>query len=211
MTHILQKDAFRLIAFNKCGHKSIVRSFSQAPGGQSLDGVKRTGLGSKRMNRDLPNALVTAAFIRHPFARLASVYNHLFTVRSGYPIIFGTDFTEDMSFPDFCKGVVALVDPNTIDFHIRPQMVCFLQCVEQMGQTRFSTQHFYKLDGLRRRWSEMCFLYDLKCTRQVHWENDRSDAYPVPWTQMFHEVNDPTMDALRDLYLADLKAWSAAD
>ena len=205
MTHILQHDGFRLVAFNKSGHKSIVRSFAEGPDGQPLEDVKRTGRGSKRpIYRDLPTPLVTAGYIRHPLARLASVWNHLFTTRSGYPIIFGTQFAEGMAFNEFCDGVIALPEPDKIDFHIRPQMGMFHECSAGIS-------HLYRLDNLSTNWAQMCFLYQLKCTRQVRWENDRSDAYPVAWTQMYASVSQTTIGALRVMYRDDMTAWRAAD
>ncbi len=130
MSHCLQRNGVRLVAFNKCGHASIINTFNAAPGEKpqrgpsGLDPV--TLKGDYKKAETWPEPVVTLAYFRHPLARIASVWNKLMR-DTWYTSFHAYGFEKGMSFEAFCKHVMFIRD-QPLDPHLRPQAESFREC-----------------------------------------------------------------------------------
>jgi hypothetical protein len=210
MTHVYQRDGVRMVSFNKSGHKSIVLTFLALPGGaDSQELAARTlrgGFGSKHKQawHDWPAPIVTVAFVRHPLARIASVWNHLFRDRVGYTPLRKHGFTEDMVFEQYVHQLLKVEYSSDMDFHLAPQAFCLDRCA-----TNTISQHVYRLDDIAEGWPRMCQTYGLECETKVAHHNDRSQNYPQgrPWTALWEGLEDEAGELVHGLYERDYDMW----
>lgn len=212
MTHVYQRHGVRVVSFNKSGHKSIVQGFMTMPDGQdSAKMVLGTLHGGMRQGHhqpfeDWPTPIVTLAYFRHPLARVAAVWNHLFRDRAGYTPLLKFGFTEDMIFREFVRHLLTIEENDEMDLHLMPQSRAFNRCV---GDT--VTTEIYRLDQIATQWPKMCATWGLQCRREPFHYNDRSQNYPngKPWTYLWHDLESEATDLLNGLYHQDLDTWSA--
>lgn len=202
MTHCLQRNSVRIVAFNKCGNATILNSFSSAPGekphrgNNSLDPVTLKGDAKKARTWEQP--IVTIAYFRHPLARVASVWNKLMR-DTWYASFAPLGFEKDMTFEQFCKHLLFIQDCD-LDPHLKPQIQSFREC------RGFTDSCIYRLDEMGTQWPQMVRTWDLDCTTTVIHLN-RAD-YPdgKPWTALYDGNEQITYDLLT-MYAEDLHIW----
>jgi len=202
VTHCLQRNSVRIVAFNKCGHATIINSFSTAPGekphrGQnSLDKHTLKGDAAKAQAWDQP--LVTIAYFRHPLARIASVWNKLMR-DTWYASFHQYGFTKGMTFEAFCRHVL-FIQHDALDPHLKPQCESFREC------RGWNDTCIYRLDEMSYAWPQMVRTWDLDCTTNIVHMN-RAD-YPdgKPWTALY-EGHEDLIAQLLDMYGEDLHIW----
>lgn len=210
MTHVYQRHGVRMVSFNKAGHKSIVQSFMSEPGnadsqkmvGQTLRGGMRPT--SVQPWHKWPTAIVALAYFRHPLARVASVWNHLFRERAGYTPLEKFGFTEGMIFREFVEHLLSLEENNDMDLHLMPQMRAFDRCA-----TNAVAAQFYRLDEIETVWPQMCTTWGLQCRRDPLHLNSRRDNYPggKPWTHLWKGLEPEATELINGLYADDYNAW----
>ena len=202
MSHCLQRNGVRIVAFNKCGHATIINSFSAAPGEKphrgpnSLDAVTLKGDAKKAMA--WPEPVVTIAYFRHPLARIASVWNKLMR-DTWYTSFAAHGFTKGMSFEAFCKHLL-FIDHANLDPHLRPQAESFRACRGWFGDVAI-----YRLDEISYAWPQMVRTWDLDCTSSVIHLNRADYPEGKPWTALYGH-DDLVMQLMR-MYGEDLHIW----
>jgi len=203
VSHCIQRHGVRIVAFNKCGHATIINSFTAAVGEKphrgpsSLQDISQIGDAKKAAKWDEP--IVTLAFFRHPLARVASVWNKL--MRDTWYVSFKTyGFEKGMDFEAFCLHLLSIQDA-LVDPHLRPQAESFHECRGWLGDT-----YIMRLDEISYAWPQMVRTWDLDCTTNILHLN-RSD-YPdgKPWTAMYDGMKQITFDLLQ-VYRDDLYIW----
>lgn len=203
MTHCIQRHSIRIVAFNKCGHATIINSFTAAVGEKphrgpsSLQDISQIGDWKKAATWDEP--VVTLAYFRHPLARVASVWNKLMRVEY-YLTLRPLGFVEGMSFGAFCLHLLA-IDRDNLDPHLKPQAASFRQCRGWNGDT-----YIMRLDEISTAWPQMVRTWGLDCTTETIHLN-RSD-YPdgLPWTALY-SGNEKIVFDLLHMYSEDLQIW----
>lgn len=203
MGHCIQRHSVRIVAFNKCGHASIINSFQAAVGEKPHRGpsslAKTSLIGDYKKAQQWPEPIVTIAFFRHPLARVASVWNKLMR-DTWYASFHVHGFQKDMSFEAFCKHLLFIQDDNT-DPHLRPQSEQFNECRGWLGGT-----YIMRLDEISMSWPQMVRTWDLDCTTNLLHLN-RAD-YPdgKPWTALYDGLDQVAFD-LMQMYGEDLQIW----
>jgi hypothetical protein len=192
-----------MVAFNKCGHTSIVNSFMTAPG-SPVDRAatqlrKDTLIGNYHKAQQWPEPVVTIAYFRHPLARIASVWNHLIR-HNWYTSFKELGFTKEMPFDAFCKHLLFIRD-DFLDPHLEEQSISFRACRAWLGDTAI-----YRLDEISTAWPQMCRTWDLDCTTNVAHMNRRDYPEGKPWTAMYKDKQ--VMFDLLHMYREDLQIWS---
>jgi hypothetical protein len=211
MTHVYQRHGVRMVSFNKSGHKSIVQSFMTMPDGQdSTKMIRGTLHGGMRQTprqvwHEWPDPLVVIAFFRHPLARVAAVWNHLFRDRMGYTPLLKFGFTEDMIFREFVRHLLTIEENDEMDLHLMPQARAYSRC-----HSGAITQRIYRLDEIATVWPQMCTTWGLQCRREPFHHNSRADNYPAgkPWTHLWHDLEGEALELILGMYSADFDLWS---
>ncbi len=205
MSHCVQRNAVRVVAFNKCGHTSIINSFQTASGNAVLrekpdDALKEATLvGDYAKAATWPEPIVTIAFFRHPLARVASVWNHL--IRDFFYLQFKAHgFTRDMPFEDFCKHLISIRD-EFLDPHLEEQAINFRACRGLLNEVEI-----YRLDEISTSWPQMVSTWDVDCTVNIAHMNRRDYPGGLPWTDMYHHYPMLARQLL-DVYAEDLEIW----
>lgn len=210
MTHVYQRHGVRMVSFNKSGHKSIVQGFMSEPGNEDstkmVGQTLRGGLRPKSVQPwdEWPAPLVTLAYFRHPLARVASVWNHLFRERAGYTPLEKFGFTEGMIFSEFVHHLLTIDVNDEMDLHLMPQDRAFQRCT-----TNTLTTEIYRLDQIETAWPKMCRTWGLQCRPDALYLNSRAENYPAgkPWTYMWHDLQDEATALLGGLYAGDFTTW----
>ncbi len=203
MSHCLQRNSVRIVAFNKCGHATIINSFNTAPGEKPHRGenalAEFTLKGDYKKAQIWDSPIVTLAYFRHPLARVASVWNKLMR-DTWYTSFAQYGFVKGMTFPEFCNHLLDL-DRESLDPHLRPQAESFRECRGWGGDTCI-----YRLDEMGTAWAQMVRTWDLDCTTNIVHMN-RAD-YPdgKPWTALY-DGNGHLIYELAQMYGEDLHIW----
>lgn len=203
MSHCIQRHAVRIVAFNKCGHATIVNSFTAAVGEKphrgpnSLQSISQ--IGDYKAAKIWAEPIVTIAFFRHPLARVTSVWNKLMR-ETWYAPFSPLGFEKGMDFKAFCKHLLFIRECD-LDPHLRTQAEQFRECRGWLGDT-----YIMRLDEMSYAWPQMVRTWDLDCTTQTLHLN-RSD-YPdgLPWTAMYKGLDKIAFD-LMEMYREDLCIW----
>jgi hypothetical protein len=207
MTHVLQRDGVRLIAFNKSGHTSVVNMFMTSPGGTVDRGPKPhdadTLRGDIKKAEKWPEPIVTAAFIRHPLARIVSGWNHL--NREHFYTPFKTyGFTPEMDFEQYVQRllrVMASHNPEKVDPHFQPQHIGFRLARGWLGSTQIM-----RLDEIDSAWPQFVRTYQIECTLTCATLNKKSYPDGKSWTAMYVGI-EPMAFKLLEHYQTDLYMW----
>jgi len=198
MSHVLQRDGVRIIAFNKCGHTSVVNTFKCKRG----DVVNRGHQGLEVLQgkpgdvQDWPQAAVTVAYFRHPLARIASVYMNLVvkTFRENFSQI---GMHAHMTFQDFCETLLENSDWLVNDDHLAPQYDNYQTAADG------TSEYVSRLEEISMRWPLMVQAFSMDCTTQIAYFN-RGD---YKWPLMYHRHSKPLVNALLSLYGLDYATW----
>lgn len=226
MAVIAQRNGVRVVAFQKCGHTSIINMFltpadmplvrGTAPALRSDDAYR----GYAEDTQDWPEPELTLAFFRNPLIRALSAYEQ-FIVRGiqrplASPVIsFGDDhvvapgvpslgrqsftdlgFTADMEFKDFCLHL-RNIDLNA-DNHLKPQATSYMQAYGNPGQV-YSGQ----LEQLDITWPLLVDQYGLNCTKEV-------PQYNAAKYETKDRLTGVHLDLFKKLYAQDYRFWEAS-
>jgi len=201
--HCVQRHGVRIVAFNKCGHTSIVNAFQTKPGDYPQRGKNKLAIESlvgdyeKARNWDYP--IVTIAYFRHPLARLASVWNHLMR-QSWYSSFKSMGFERDMTFPQFLEKLLQ-EKGNYLDPHVKHQHLNFRECRGWLGDTWIA-----RLDEIATVWPQMVRTWDLDCTTNIAHFNREEYPAGLPWTSLYVGHEQLAFDLLK-MYDLDLHIW----
>lgn len=202
MSHCVQRHGVRIVAFNKCGHTSIINTFSTAPGQAPQRGpnalVEFSLVGNYHKAKDWPEPVVTVAYFRHPLARVASVWNHLIK-EHWYTPFKAMGFERDMPFDAYCKHLLSIRD-DFLDPHVEEQIINFRMCRGWLGDTQI-----YRLDEIDTAWPQMVRTWDLDCTTNVAHLNRREYPGGLPWPALYKDQE--VMFDLLQMYGDDLEVW----
>ena len=220
MAVIAQRNDVRMIAFQKCGHTSIINMFL-TPADMSLvrgtapalgaPAVRNSGdeaaaidafRGDAAAAQKWPPPRLTIAFFRNPLMRALSAYQH-FIVRTlreelstqGQESFLSMGFTADMDFAAFCKHLQTI--DLTRDPHITPQALSFNEAYD--GEET----HAGQLEQLTMIWPLMVDHYGLDCTKEVPRYNEA--RYMVT-----EHMSEESVAIIKQLYNTDHKYWEAA-
>jgi len=199
-----------MIAYNKCGHTTIVNTFLTPPGESIERGAPqayrpairvsneeaatvRTYRGSPEAAQEWPEPKVTITFFRNPLARALSAYQH-FIVRTLRESFINLGFRADMNFSAFCLHLNN-VDLNA-DNHLKPQCVGF-QEVYAGGEV-----YGGQLEQLYTTWPLLVEQYGLDCTTEVAHFN--AAAYNL------ETLTGIRREMFQKLYADDYALWEAA-
>lgn len=203
MSHCIQRHSVRIVAFNKCGHATIINSFTAAVGEKphrgpsSLQDISQ--IGDYKKARTWADPIVTMAFFRHPLARVASVWNKL--MRETWYVSFAPlGFEKDMDFKSFCLHLLFIQDCD-LDPHLRSQALSFRECRGRAGDT-----YIMRLDEISYAWPQMVRTWDLDCTTNIMHLNRAEYPDGLPWTALYVGLEKIAFDLLR-MYREDLKIW----
>ena len=214
MAVVAQRDGVRVIAFQKCGHTSIINMFLTAPGDEVVRGAKPAVLlsgpdypppakvykGSSA--HDWPKADITIAFFRHPLQRTYSTYEHFIIRTLVHPLISAPSlgrkqFTElgfkaNMSIEDFCEHLTTI--DLDYDKHLKPQATSF-------NELRTDNVWMGRLENLNEQWPLLVESLRLPCAKEVaHFNAASYESYqPGPHVQI-----------IEDLYAEDYELWHNA-
>jgi len=177
---VAQRNGVRVVAFQKCGHTSIINMFL-TPADMSIvrgdaPAVRNSGdeaaaigayRGSLAVSLNWPKPEFTIAFFREPIRRTLSAYQH-FVVRTlkdigGVKTLGRRSFTDlgydaDMTFPEFC-GHLQYVNLQA-DNHLRPQ-------TEALMVAGYGTVFGRQLEELSYEWPILVDFLELDCTKEV--------------------------------------------
>lgn len=209
MTHILQRDGIRLVTSNKCASASLGNMFCCLPGQVPYKGPTSlhtsTLRGDVKKARHFPEPLMTAIFIRHPLARVASTWNAL--VRLNWHTPFATyEFTREMTFEEFVQQLLVLLSRNgPLDPHMQHQDRGFSDARGHQGHLQVM-----RVDEIETAWPQFVRTWGINCTVNSAHMN-RTD-YPdgVPWTALYDDIL-PLASQLLMYYSEDLRMWLERD
>jgi hypothetical protein len=200
--HCLQIHGVRIVAFNKCGHTSVINTFKTGAGNVSDRSAKKPdGMlqGNGHAAERWPEPIVTIAYFRHPLARVAAVWNHL--VRGHHYTPFkAMGFTRDMEFVPFCQHLLWIRD-DYLDPHVEHQNLQFRQARGWLGETQI-----FRLDEISTCWPQMVRTWGLECTTNVAHLNNNSYPEGKPWTALFDGHEQIAFD-LMQMYREDHQIW----
>jgi len=201
MAVIAQRDGVRVVAFQKCGHTSIINMFltpADVPlvrGGAIPDDAYR---GTVEKARSWPEPRLTIAFMRNPLMRAFSAYDH-FIIRTQRASIMALGFTPDMSFTQFIThlGEIDL----TADEHLKPQWLSFIEACASLDV------YGGQLEQLDTTWPLIVDQYGLDCTKEIpHYNRAERDYMWDTEDRLPRSV----LAAFKVLYATDYACWNAA-
>jgi hypothetical protein len=121
MTVLAQRDGVRVVAFNKCGHTSIINTFMSTKEDLPNTTDRARALGGYQGDltnfQDWPEPEVIVSFLRNPAHRALSAYHH-FCVRKERYKFKELGFEFGMSFPDYVDHLLTV--DLTVDAHLAP-------------------------------------------------------------------------------------------
>lgn len=210
----IQHERIRLVAFQKCGHTSLINMF-QTPRDQSVvrgmaPAVKVSGQDTSPGvfykgddTTDWPESEWTLAFFRNPLQRAYSAYQHFIIRTLSYPLVsvpslgrkqfVELGFEAGMTFLEFCEHL-AIIDLN-YDPHLRPQATSF-------NRAACGHRWLCQLERLDTAWPETVEHFDLPCTKEVV---DFNAANYEPCL-----VDGPEAGIIEVLYAEDYEIWDFA-
>jgi len=198
MAVVAQRDGVRVVAPQKCGHTSIINTFTTPVGEHVARGARRLEAlhGASDTTKDWPAPLATVLYTRHPLARIWSVYKHL--VREKFREQFEVLGVHSLTpFETFCEAVIACPD-LAFDLHLKPQW-------DSMREARVGTMWLARLEEANWKWPQMCATFDLDCTHNLVSFNKSSDS--TPWPRAYHRMNRSTINDLLNCYGVDMDYW----
>ncbi len=209
MSHCIQRHCVRIVAFNKCGHASIVNAFTAAPGEKpsrgpnSLQNISQ--IGDYKAAQKWAEPIVTLAYFRHPLARVASVWNRLMN-NTWYVSFASHGFEKGMTFKAFCLHLLTLNVPEECEYrpldpHLKPQYESFRDCRGWLNDT-----YIMRLDEISYAWPQMVRTWDLDCTANILHLNRGDYPHGKPWTAMYRGMDQVAFDLLQ-MYREDLQIW----
>ena len=210
MAVIVQRGGVRVVAFQKCGHTSIVNMFL-APAGEPL--VRGRSVphdyalrGDVEAALSWPRPHLTIAFFRNPLQRALSTYEHFIKrtlihpeESNGGPLSLGrqsfTDlgFHPNMEFKDFILHLRNI--DLSADKHLKPQHLSFdeaLASVDVYGG---------QLEQLNTTWPLIVDQYGLDCTKEVAQYNK------AEYEQI--DIGEARLGLFKQLYATDYRYWEA--
>ena len=193
-----QRHGVRVVAFQKCGHTSIINSF-KTPCGEDVvrgaDGLDDMFAGVA--TNDWPHPVATIAYLRHPLSRLVSVYNHLVlgTYRENFDQ-FG--MYAGMPFAIFCDRLCDHSTDVDLDPHTKRQAVSLVEMSDD------TTLWLARLEEINQRWPAMVDTFGLACVREPAHFNNKAR---VPWPLMYHRHSKADLNNLLNVYSVDMDLW----
>jgi hypothetical protein len=181
-----------VIAFNKCGHTSIINTFQTA----SIEPNVRRGLGAlraKTQRKDFDSAIVNVGFFRHPVARIASVYHYFYIATDWRVALEALGFNKDMLFPEFIEQL-EVVDLSK-DAHLKPQHKSWMESAQ-----RHAPNWIERLEDIEKVWPDVVKTLKMGCTTSVAHFNSSNSYNAVEFTS-------DTMLRITKLYEHDMKIW----
>jgi hypothetical protein len=208
MTHTVQRNGVRLVAFNKSGHTSLIASFMTPPtvtvtsGKRPLEDETLRG-GSTFAVRDWPLPLVNIAFFRHPLKRLFSAWNHL-TQQHLYGPFKAIGIKRHVTWPDFAEEISSYLWQHTKpDPHVESQYAMFLRVCDIKAPNLF-----FRLESSADNWERMVEWYDLDCVLRPQILNANGyDSPSYPWSKAYENIPIRTRTSLNNYYVDDLRIW----
>ena len=205
MAVVAQWGPVRVVAFNKCGHTSVINMFLTPRGETPVRGrsaVLNSGEEAKKLGayrgdlaacKEWPDPELVVAFFREPIRRALSAYQH-FIVRTSRKPFQDLGFTADMSFKDFVMHLRKI--DLSADAHLEPQFLAFDQATPK--NTRAT---LYRIEDLDLAWPNMVKELGLNCTTEVmHYNQGNYDPYQY--------ITDPEIvEVIDDLYQSDNMVW----
>lgn len=194
-----QRYGVRVVAFQKCGHTSIINTFRTPRGSKVVRGADGLDdLLSGPSTEDWPPPVVTAAYVRHPLARLVSVYHHLVRPFDTYREKFDQfGMYGGMPFQTFCDRICSVATDVDADPHTKRQVSSLIE----MGS---GTSWLARLEEIYHRWPVMVATFNLDCAIIPAQFNV---AEHTNWTLMYHRHRKADIDALLDVYRDDVNLW----
>lgn len=198
MGQVVQRNGVRLVAFQKCGHTSLINTFVTPPTFTVERGARHLEAkhGDSKTVGDWPVPVVTVAFFRNPLARTWSVYNHL--VRDNFRDEFSClGIDQSSPFDQFCEAIVSC-DDLSFDNHLKPQVQSFREAAK-------GSYWVARLEEAEWKWPRMCRVFQLDCTTKLARFNIAD--YSHPWTRAYHRMDRKLLNALLACYAGDNDVW----
>lgn len=212
MTAIAQREHVRVVAFNKCGHTSIINTFmshrdgfvNPEPATVNSHEVRRAeGYVGNLIDVDLstwPEPEVVIAFLRNPVYRVLSAYQHFFvrTMLSISIVRFRDNFqkvgfTRGMSFSEFVDHLLTV--DLTFDPHLSP---CIPDLISVGGDRQYLLAPLELIGDCWPLAMDNVGLADVPS--QVYHKN-KGDYNPDDY------LTPDLYDAIRELYSEDYNLW----
>ena len=201
MAVVAQYEGTRIVAFQKCGHASLINTFLTPAGevaklrrGAMLSGALK---GTTTEARDWPDPDLTIAFFRHPLERAISAYENFF-VRTWRTEFEALGFTPDMSFVQFLSHLTTI--DLSVDAHLKPQAISYFE-----GYLHSAEVYAGRLEQVGITWPLVVEQYNLHCTKNVAHFNTAFYAYDQYILPQIH------IAPFRALYADDYALWEAAN
>ena len=217
MSVVAQRDGVRVVAFNKCGHTSIINMFLTPADKELVRGaapairisnaapvLQEVYRGTAMDAQHWPEPELTITFFRNPLQRALSAYEH-FIIRTldevdGVPTLGRESFTKlgftvGMSWYEFCAHL-GKIDLSADD-HLKSQAQSFTEV--------FTGGEVYggQLEQLSTTWPLIVDQYGLDCTKEVPQYNEaKYDRERMLSTAAYTRFDQ--------LYGADRRYWEAA-
>jgi hypothetical protein len=207
---VAQRDGVRVIAFQKCGHTSIINAFLtplDAEVQRGIPGVplirnsgdEAAAIGAYRGDvvaaHSWPKPELTIAFFRNPLARALSAYEHFFvrgTLRTQFEEL---GFKLSMEFPDFALHL-RNIDLNA-DPHLRPQTTSY------MAAGLHDNIYAGQLEQIDVTWPLLVDQHNLDCSKQM-------PRYNAATYETEDRLTGARLLLFEDLYKDDYLLWRAA-
>jgi len=214
---VAQRNGVRLIAFQKCGHTSLINMFLTPADMPLVRGdapaIRNSGDEAAAINayrgdivaaQNWPKPDLTIAFFRNPLLRALSAYEH-FIVRTlkvidgvstlGRQSFTDLGFTADM---DFAAFVLHLRNINLkADNHLKPQSTSFIEA--------YNDEEVYagQLEQLDTIWPLIVAQYGLDCTLEIPRYNEAE--------YITHKrLSGVRLSMFKELYARDYAFWKAS-
>lgn len=210
MTVVAQRNGVRVVAFNKCGHSSIINTFIQHRRG--FVNPEPATIPSNQVNTD-PDALVKAlrsqsdsivdwpdphlliAVIRNPVHRALSAYQHFIIRKERYK------FTElGFSRLDIFRNFVNHM--RTVDLTADPHLAPYTPDLLKMGGDRYTTA-LLPLELINEAWPIAISNAGLDDVPLEVWHKN-AGGYD---SELYLHPNQ--VEILEELYSQDYKLWQA--
>jgi hypothetical protein len=208
MTALAQRDGVRVVAFNKCGHTSIINTFMspregfQNPQPATIASSEIAKVDGYRCNllddewRSWPEPEFIVSFLRDPVQRIISAHQH-FCVRKERYKFKELGFKFGMSFPEFVDHLLT-VDISA-DPHLSP-------CIDDLFTVSGDDKHciLAPLENIQEAWPQIMAVVGLvDVPREVYHKN--KGEYDLRTTSYGQDLHDK----IRELYREDYALWEA--
>jgi hypothetical protein len=220
MAVVAQRNGVRMIAYQKCGHTSIINMF-RTPAGESVQRGRTFDelCGTTEDAQDWPKPDTIITFFRHPLLRALSTYEHFLVrgiqhpvnspvisfdgeeTKQGKPSLGRQSFTDlgftaDMDFPAFVLHLRNI--ELCADKHLKPQAISFWEAYDGRASV-----YAGQLEQLHITWPLIVEQYGLDCTLEI-------PRYNLAEYEVNDRLSGVRLDMFKDLYLRDYSYWDAA-